>query len=98
MDYIIVEQGLSKEQNLYVSSHAAPLVYQTIFDFSVEALLQGKMNGIKYLMLSSFYGSYYYALVQPHSMFMMACSGFSFFFLIGWINYQMSLNLCIADA
>ena len=56
------------------------------------------MNGIQYLMLASFYGSYYYALVQPHSMYMVACSGFSVFFFVGWLNYKMNLSLNIADA
>ena len=94
MDYNIVDQGLSSESNQYITSHKAPDAvggFQTFFDFTVEALIQNKSSSVfHYLMFASFYGSYYYALIQPHSMYMIACSGFSFFFLVGFINHKMN--------
>ena len=99
MDYNIVEQGLTLEEKQYQTSHKKPAdSFLTYFDFSMEALNQNKVSGIYYLMFASFYGSYYYALVVPHSMYMVTCSGLSFFFLVGWLNYKMNLALCVADA
>ena len=49
-------------------------------------------------MFASFYGAYYYTMLAPHSMYMVACSGLSIFFTAGFLNYNMTMTLCVADA
>ncbi len=49
-------------------------------------------------MLASFYGAYYYTFMAPHSMYMVACSGLSLFFGVGYVNYKTTMALGVADA
>jgi len=84
-----------------VSAHRAPLAapfLKPVFDFSEEALRQSKMRGFYYLTYASFFGSYYFFLVQPHSMYLMASLGMSLFMLSGFLNHQMVMVLSVADA
>ena len=102
LDYTIVDQGLSKDDNQYLSSRKAPTEdtgFHTIFDFTSEALQLNKTTSVfQYIMFGTFYGSYYFAMLNPHSMYMIACSGFSFLFMVSLINHKMNMALSVADA
>jgi hypothetical protein len=66
MDYLLVEQGLIKEENIYRTTHSQPVACpfkQPFYDFSAEAITQSKVRGVFYLMFSSFYGVYHYAAI-----------------------------------
>ena len=100
MDYHIVEQGLNRGNNMYQASlqrpNAAPFM-TPCFDFSQEALMQRGQRLGYYLMFASFYGAYYFTAISPHSMYMMGTSFMSLVFSVGFINYQMTIELSVAD-
>ena len=101
MEYNIVEQGLVLDQNCYQTSfkkpNASPFM-APFFDFSTEALRQSNGRGVHYVTLASFYATYYYGFLAPHSMYFVGCSGISLFLLVGFVNYQMTMALSVADA
>ena len=49
-------------------------------------------------MLTSFYGSYYYAVCSPYLMYFLACSGWSVYFASQFFSYQTTISLSVADA
>lgn len=59
---------------------------------------QSRVSAASYLLYASFYGAYHYALVQPHSMYFLGCSGLSLFFAVGFLNHKMNITLSVADA
>lgn len=101
MEYNIVEQGLVLDQNCYQTSFRKPSAspfMAPFFDFSTEALRNSQGRGVHYLILASFYGTYYYGFLAPHSMYFVGCTGISFFMFVGFLNYQMTMALTVADA
>ena len=102
LDYNILDQGLSKDDNQYLSSRKAPvgdIGFHTFFDFTNEALTLNKTTSVfQYLMFGTFYGTYYFTMLNPHSMYMIACSGFSVLFVVSLINHKMNMALSVADA
>ena len=49
-------------------------------------------------MFASLCGASYFMMLQPHTMYMIACSGISLFSGIGLMNYKMNKSLSVADA
>ena len=101
MDYLQVSQGINSAENSYRSSQGPPAASpftKHIFDYSEEALKQTRVGAQNYLLFASLYGSYYYAMLQPHSMYFLGCSGLSLFFAVGFLNHKMTITLSVADA
>ena len=69
-----------------------------IFDFTNQAFTEKNQRLLYYVMSGSFYGIYYYSAIDPHSMYLTASSLLSFFFSITFMNYQMTMQLSVADA
>ena len=62
MDYYLVEQGVSRDNNSYATGHRRPISSPfslPIFDFSEEALRQSKLRGFYYLTYASYFGIYF---------------------------------------
>ena len=49
-------------------------------------------------MYASFYGAFYYMMLQPHTLHLIAFSGMSLFFGVGFANYKLSSMVCVVDA
>ena len=49
------------------------------------------------MLFTSYYGVYYFGMIAPHSMYLVATGGFSLFLTVGMLNYNMTMTLSVCD-